>query len=202
MMHEDCLTSSNLADFPVLFFSSFFPPHCLDCERNCGSFAGSAVTLVLKKQNKTAYYWRKHTIQISFTSVWLDYENLITVFFLFCWSTENDSHLVITPQSPVLEIGTTFTATCMINTNEVTADDLYWKLLNVTVSKEHYTKINRSALSVTIPVTGEKSEWLMCQCKKDSNYVTLNKGKFIHGITLTKGCKFLLPECVEPVAVF
>lgn len=122
-------------------------------------------------------------------------------FFLFCWSTENYSHLVITPQSPVLEIGTNFTATCMIiNTNEVTADDLYWKLFNFTISKKHYTKVNKSALSVTIPVTGEESGWLKCHCKKDSNYVTLNRGKFVHGITLTKGCKFLLSECVKTVA--
>lgn len=105
--------------------------------------------------------------------------------------------MVIAPQSPVLEIGTNFTATCMIiDTTEVTADDLYWKLSETTVSKEHYTKINRSALSVTIPVTGEKPEWLFCHCKKVSPYVILNEGKFIHGITLTKGCKFLLSESV------
>lgn len=119
-------------------------------------------------------------------------------FFLFCWSTENYSHFVITPQSPMLEIGTNFTATCkIINTNEVTADDLYWTLFNFTISKKHYTKVNKSALSVTIPVTGEESGWLKCHCKKDSNYVTLNRGKFVNGIALTIGCKFLLSECCQ-----
>lgn len=111
-------------------------------------------------------------------------------FCLFCWPSEN--HLVIAPQSPVLEIGTTFTATCMIiNTAEVTADDLYWNVSTTTVPKEQYTKINRSALNVTIFITNEKPEWLFCLCKKKSPYVALNEGKFIHGIHLTKGCKFL-----------
>lgn len=112
--------------------------------------------------------------------------------FLFCWSSENYNHLVIAPQSPVLEIGTNFTATCMIiNTAEVTADCLYWNLSKTTIPTEQYTKINRTAISVTIPITSEEPEWLYCLCKKVSSYVVLNKGKFLHGILLTKGCKFL-----------
>lgn len=170
--------------------------HCLDCGRNCGSFTGSAVMVLYKK----TCCWCKHIIQMSIALVEVEDENWITVlfcFFLFCWSTENDNHLVIAPERPVLAIGTNFTATCMIiDTTEVTADDLYWKLSETTVSKEHYTKINRSALSVTIPVTGEKHEWLFCCCKKVSPSVILNDGKFIYGIILTKGCKFLLSESV------
>ncbi|KAL6097387.1 il6st [Pungitius sinensis] len=95
--------------------------------------------------------------------------------------------LVIAPQSPSLEIGTNFTATCIIiNSTEVTADDLYWKLSEKPVPKEQYTKINKSALNVTVLVTGEEPEWLFCLCKKVSPYLSLNQGKFIHGIILKK----------------
>ncbi|GAA6227209.1 interleukin-6 receptor subunit beta isoform X1 [Lates japonicus] len=115
---------------------------------------------------------------------------------------ENDSHLVITPQDPVLDIETNFTATCMIiNTAEVTVDDLYWTLSGTTVPKEQYTKINRSTLNVTFRVTSEEREWLMCRCKKVSVSVILNEGKFMHGIFLTKGYLPGKPEnlsCVAP----
>ncbi|XP_073334779.1 interleukin-6 receptor subunit beta isoform X2 [Pagrus major] len=112
------------------------------------------------------------------------------------------NHLMITPQSPVLEIGTNFTATCMIiNTDEVTAEDLYWNLSNITVSNEQYTKINRSSLNVTIPVIGEKYEWLFCYCKEVSNHVCLNKSKFRHGIILTKGYRPGKPENLSCEAV-
>lgn len=115
---------------------------------------------------------------------------------------ENDNHLVITPQSPVLEIGTNFTATCMIiNTVEATADDLFWNLSKISIPKEQYTKVNRSALNVTILVTGEEPEWLFCLCKKKSSYVFLNEGRFIHGIHLTKGYHLEKPENLSCLAV-
>ncbi|XP_068430392.1 interleukin-6 receptor subunit beta [Clinocottus analis] len=117
-------------------------------------------------------------------------------------ASEDNSHLLIAPQSPDLEIGTNFTATCMIiNTVEVTADDLYWNLSRTTISKEHYTKINESALSVTVPIIDEKSEWLFCLCKKASPYITLNTGKFIHGIYLTKGYHPGKPENLSCQAI-
>ncbi|XP_028273714.1 interleukin-6 receptor subunit beta isoform X2 [Parambassis ranga] len=112
------------------------------------------------------------------------------------------SHLVIAPQSPVLEIGTNFTATCMIiNRDEVTADDCYWNLSKTTVPKDQYTRVNRSALNVTIPITSETSEWLFCLCKDVSHYVALNKGKFIHGIWLEKGYRPTKPVNLSCEAV-
>lgn len=117
---------------------------------------------------------------------------------MFCFAI---GHLLITPQSPVLEIGTNFTATCMIiNTNENTTNELYWKLCERRISAEHYTKINRSAISVTIPVTDEKCEWLYCQ--KESSYVYPKDGKFLHGIHLTKGCKFLFSVPINLAVAF
>ncbi|XP_077441524.1 interleukin-6 receptor subunit beta isoform X2 [Vanacampus margaritifer] len=101
--------------------------------------------------------------------------------------SEAGSHLVVIPQSPVLQIGTNFTATCVIiNTTEATADDLYWSFPQTVIPSNQYTKINESALSVTIPVNNEESEWLYCHCKKKSHYVFVNQGKFVHGIHLSK----------------
>ncbi|XP_054612522.1 interleukin-6 receptor subunit beta [Dunckerocampus dactyliophorus] len=103
-------------------------------------------------------------------------------------SKEIATHLIITPQSPVIQIGTNFTATCLIaDTTEATADDLYWNISRRIIPKNQYTKINESALSVTIFVNDEKPELLCCYCNKKSPYVFKNKGKFIHGIFLTKG---------------
>ncbi|XP_007574115.1 interleukin-6 receptor subunit beta isoform X1 [Poecilia formosa] len=101
---------------------------------------------------------------------------------------EFSTHLVTSPHVPVVEIGTNFTATCVIvNTVEVTADSLYWNLSESSVVPEkNYIKINESALAVTILISGEESEWLFCSCKKNSPYVSLNKSKFIHGIYLKK----------------
>ncbi|TDH01717.1 hypothetical protein EPR50_G00165540 [Perca flavescens] len=116
---------------------------------------------------------------------------------------EADYYLMVVPQSPVLEMGTNFTATCVIiNTSEVTADDLYWTLAGTTVPKEQYTKINGSALNVTVPITSEKTEWLMCKCKKKNTLFFIhNEGKLIHGIDLKKGYVPEKPENLSCVAV-
>ncbi|XP_062290048.1 interleukin-6 receptor subunit beta isoform X1 [Scomber scombrus] len=115
---------------------------------------------------------------------------------------ESISHLMITPESPLLEIGTNFTATCMIiNTTEVTADDLYWTLSKTTIPSEKYTKINRTALSVTIPVTSEKPEWLFCRSGTENPHVFLNQGKFLHAIFTRKGYHPEKPENLSCIAV-
>uniref|UniRef100_A0A1A7XCK5 Interleukin 6 signal transducer n=1 Tax=Iconisemion striatum TaxID=60296 RepID=A0A1A7XCK5_9TELE len=115
---------------------------------------------------------------------------------------ENMNYLMTSPQSPVVEIGTNFTATCVItNTTEVTADDLYWNLSRTTLPHELYTKINTSALNVTVPILGETAEWLFCTSKKDSPYVTLNKSRFLHGILLRKASHPERPENLSCIAL-
>ncbi|XP_062268753.1 interleukin-6 receptor subunit beta [Platichthys flesus] len=117
-------------------------------------------------------------------------------------AAESGNHLVTAPHPPVVEIGTDFTATCMIiNTAEVTADDLYWNLTQKKVPKEQYTKINSTALNVTIHVSGEKNEWLFCFCKNVSANVILNKGKFMHGVLLQKGYRPRKPENISCIAL-
>lgn len=97
----------------------------------------------------------------------------------------------IIPQSPLVEIGKEFTATCVLDkAAKATAEDIYWKLKNITVPKEQYTKINDSAVNVTILITRETGKWLLC--KKNESPSFLNKSKIIHGIELTKECKYAM----------
>eukprot|EP00063_Salmo_salar_P008605 XP_013983440.1 PREDICTED: interleukin-6 receptor subunit beta-like isoform X2 [Salmo salar] len=92
----------------------------------------------------------------------------------------------IIPQSPLVEIGKEFTATCVLDkAAKATAEDIYWKLKNITVPKEQYTKINDSAVSVTITITNETANWLLCE--KKGSPLSLNLNQVIHGILLTKG---------------
>ncbi|TNN45036.1 Interleukin-6 receptor subunit beta [Liparis tanakae] len=84
--------------------------------------------------------------------------------------------------APVLEIGTNFTATCVVtDTDRVTADDLYWNLSQTTVPRDQYAKINGSALAVTVPVVGEqtdrehrpeKPENVSCQAVQEVEYIS------------------------------
>lgn len=88
-----------------------------------------------------------------------------------------------------MEIGKEFTATCVVyEAAKATVDDIYWTSGGVIVPKEQYTKINDSAVNVTIPITRETGKWLLC--KKNESPSSLNKSKTIHGIELTKGCKY------------
>ena len=149
--------------------------------------------------NKMYIFIKKSSLCDVFADVLVEFEseNWWTFFLLFLlggggvWSSEYNNYLVTAPQNPFLEIGTNFTATCMItNTAEVTVDDLYWNLSKTTVSKEYYIKINRTALNVTVPIINEEPGWLHCLCNKKSPDVVLNKSKFMGAIWLRKGCKF------------
>lgn len=107
-----------------------------------------------------------------------------------------------TPQDVHVEIGTDFTATCVIiNSTVVTADDLYWTLEQAAISSEQYTKINNSALNVTVPVRGDSDAWLLCKAKNVSPSVSLNPGRFMHGIRLRKGYPPRKPENLTCVAL-
>lgn len=103
----------------------------------------------------------------------------------FCFISENDSPLFIVPQSPVVEIGTNFTATCLIYNCEITVDDLIWDLAASRVPRKQYTKLNATALNVTVLITGEQNQWLYCR-----NSDSQNCDRCCHAIHLTKGCKF------------
>lgn len=114
--------------------------------------------------------------------------------------SEYVNYLMIAPQSPVLQIGTNFTAMCWLkNTTEVTAEDLIWKLAKNIIPKEQYTTINSSALNVTFTVTSDTPLWLFCS-KKDSPHVKLNPIQYLHGISLRKGYPPQKPKNLSCIA--
>ncbi|KAG5836684.1 hypothetical protein ANANG_G00231030 [Anguilla anguilla] len=62
------------------------------------------------------------------------------------------------PESPVLELGQSFTATCVLSEDGMretgaTAKDVFWEFRNTRVPEELYTRINDSTVSVTVNVT-------------------------------------------------
>lgn len=126
---------------------------------------------------------------------------VLQLLSLFSQVTTSREYLLLTgPQSPMLEIGTNFTATCWVNdTTGLTVDDLYWKHSRTVIAEEHYTKINRTTLSVTIPVTatGEKPDLLLCRCKEKPNSVQHKNGRCQHGIFLTKGYRPAKPKNIS-----
>ncbi|XP_072310111.1 interleukin-6 receptor subunit beta [Eucyclogobius newberryi] len=112
------------------------------------------------------------------------------------------NYLVTAPQNPLLQIGTNFTATCFItNTSDVTVDDLRWKLLaQREIPPEQYTKINESALNVTIPITDKTPRWLFCSSQKPA-HGRYNSGAYMSGIYLKKGYFPRKPENLSCRAV-
>lgn len=60
----------------------------------------------------------------------------------------------ITPESPVVQLGSNFTALCVVTEKcmddfHVNANDIFWKTNHATVPHEQYTVINRTTSSVT-----------------------------------------------------
>lgn len=97
--------------------------------------------------------------------------------------------LLVSPESPSLEIGSNFTATCVIvDAEDLRAEDLYWTLSRNTIPEQHYTKINRTAISVTITVAGEKEEWLYCRSQTPSKH---SWDFLVHAILLKRACRIL-----------
>ena len=89
---------------------------------------------------------------------------------------------MIQPQSPTVEIGKNFTATCVLYKDALsTAEDIYWTN-TIEIPKGQYTKINESAVNVTITITSNTGQWLYCKSRRLPSPV--------HGIILTKECKY------------
>ncbi|KAJ8261165.1 hypothetical protein COCON_G00168880 [Conger conger] len=95
------------------------------------------------------------------------------------------------PESPVLELDREFTATCVLSElgkreTRATADDMFWEFKNVRVPKERYSKINDSAISMTVNVTKELQRPLKCQVQ--TRYPSHNPPvKTVHGLFFTVG---------------
>ncbi|XP_030177014.1 interleukin-6 receptor subunit beta isoform X2 [Lynx canadensis] len=83
---------------------------------------------------------------------------IVQALFIF-FTTESVGELLepcghIKPESPVVQLGSNFTAVCVLKEKcmdyfHVNANYIFWKTNHVTVPKEQYTVINRTASSVT-----------------------------------------------------
>lgn len=96
----------------------------------------------------------------------------------------------IIPESPVLALGSNFTALCILNEScldfgNIYASQIIWKIKNRVVPKEQYREINRTVSSVTFNDTSSLSTPLTCNILADGQ-IEQN----IYGITVTVGCKY------------
>ncbi|NWY64653.1 IL6RB protein, partial [Erithacus rubecula] len=97
----------------------------------------------------------------------------------------------IIPESPVLALGSNFTALCILNEScpdfgNIYASQIIWKIKNRVVPKEQYREINRTVSSVTFNDTSLLATPLTCNILEDGQ-IEQN----IYGITVTVG---LAPE--------
>ncbi|KAM6228354.1 interleukin-6 receptor subunit beta-like isoform 2-T2 [Spheniscus humboldti] len=93
----------------------------------------------------------------------------------------------IIPESPVLALGSNFTALCILNEScldfgNIYANQIIWKIKNRVVPKEQYHEINRTVSSVTFNDTSSLATPLTCNILADGQ-IEQN----IYGITVTLG---------------
>ncbi|KAM3938490.1 interleukin-6 receptor subunit beta isoform 1-T2 [Leptodactylus fuscus] len=95
----------------------------------------------------------------------------------------------VTPQSPVVELGTDLTAFCILNETclekqscVVTSRELFWKVGTMVIPESQYTQVNDSVSSVTFQPTLTMHNILFCSMKMfGQTEITL------HGIFFTLG---------------
>uniref|UniRef100_A0A8C9VB78 Interleukin 6 cytokine family signal transducer n=1 Tax=Scleropages formosus TaxID=113540 RepID=A0A8C9VB78_SCLFO len=103
----------------------------------------------------------------------------------------------IVPETPVLELGKEFTATCILSEygrqyTRATADDISWMFRNVTVDRKYYTKINESAISITVNITEETKSPL--KCNVISHVLSHPESKNVYGMLFTVGYPPEMPK--------
>ncbi|XP_004416363.1 PREDICTED: interleukin-6 receptor subunit beta isoform X2 [Odobenus rosmarus divergens] len=99
---------------------------------------------------------------------------IVHALFIF-FTTESVGELLdpcgyIKPESPVLQLGSNFTAVCVLKEKcmdyfHVNASYIFWKTNHLTVPKEQYTIINRTASSVTFTDTSLLNTQLTCNIR-------------------------------------
>uniref|UniRef100_A0A8C5VE45 Interleukin-6 receptor subunit beta n=1 Tax=Microcebus murinus TaxID=30608 RepID=A0A8C5VE45_MICMU len=93
----------------------------------------------------------------------------------------------INPESPVVQLGSNFTAVCVLKERcmdyfHVNANFIVWKMGHFTIPKEQYTIINRTAASVTLTDVTSLNIQLTC------NILTFGQiEQNVYGITLISG---------------
>nr|XP_003408091.1 interleukin-6 receptor subunit beta isoform X2 [Loxodonta africana] len=93
----------------------------------------------------------------------------------------------ISPESPVVQLGSNFTAVCVLKEKcmdnfGVNADNIFWKTNHATVPKEQYTIINRTASSVSFTDISSLNTQLTCNI-----YAFGQIEQNVYGITIISG---------------
>uniref|UniRef100_A0A8C7AUQ0 Interleukin-6 receptor subunit beta n=1 Tax=Neovison vison TaxID=452646 RepID=A0A8C7AUQ0_NEOVI len=99
---------------------------------------------------------------------------IVHALFIF-FTTESVGELLepcgyIKPESPVVQLGSNFTAVCVLKEKcmdyfHVNASYIFWKTNHLTVPKEQYTTINKTASSVTFTDTSSLNTQLTCNIR-------------------------------------
>lgn len=98
----------------------------------------------------------------------------------------------IDPESPVVRLGSNFTAVCVLKEKcmddyHVSADDIFWKTSHVTVPHEQYTVLNRTASSVTFTNVSSLNIQLTCNIR---TFGQIDQN--VYGIRVISGCELCL----------
>lgn len=123
--------------------------------------------------------------------MWMSKTWLVQAFFIFI-TTESIGKLLdpcghISPESPVIQLGSNFTAVCVLKEKcmdnfHVNANYIVWKINHFTVPKEQYAILNRTASSVTFTNITALSVQLTC------NILTFGQiEQNVYGITVISG---------------
>ncbi|KAI4878836.1 hypothetical protein NFI96_033549 [Prochilodus magdalenae] len=98
-----------------------------------------------------------------------------------------------------VEMGKEFTATCILTQDDLyTSKDIVWSIGNVTLSRELYKIINKSAVSVTVKVSGDMKNPLKCTASTGTQSYSPS---CMYGIYLDKGYPPIKPKNLTCVAV-
>lgn len=87
-----------------------------------------------------------------------------------------------------VELGKNFTAVCILDEDSTfSAEDISWFFSNFTIPRESYTRINKSAVSVTVTISSYMGDPLICKATK---LTWSYEEPCSYGIFLDKGCKY------------
>ncbi|XP_069780514.1 interleukin-6 receptor subunit beta isoform X2 [Narcine bancroftii] len=110
-----------------------------------------------------------------------------------CLRTDNflEGYAYIIPESPVIKNGSQIEASCIlsdtfVNENGVDADQIFWKLKENRIPKDHFITVNKTVSNVTLTISTVGVALLTCNVQRNEDQIAT-----VFGIQVKTG---LLPE--------
>ncbi|MCI4388367.1 hypothetical protein PGIGA_G00084920 [Pangasianodon gigas] len=98
-----------------------------------------------------------------------------------------------------VELGKEFTAVCNLREDSIyNADDIKWFLGNVALPQESYTKLNKSAIAVTVNISSDMNDPLICKAAKQ---IFSYEDPCLYGIFLDIGHPPSKPKDLQCIAL-